>query len=291
MFDYKTLEGTDIEILHTAFIKAFSDYQVTMNIPLLKFNNMLQRRGYSPKFSVGAFKDGELIGFVLNGIRTWVGKTTAYDCGTGVIPEYRKQGITSNMFSKVLSLLHNNNIEQYLLEVIQSNEPAVNLYKKQGFSIIRTFSCFRINKDLLKEVPNSSIKYVSCNIKLINWELMKSFWDIEPSWQNSIESIIAVSNLFEVIIAQIDEKIVGYGIIDKNSGDIPQLAVHKDYRHKGIGQNILKRLAQCTESANISFINIDNKCINAIEFLQNLGFENFVDQYEMILNVYNNMDY
>lgn len=285
MLDFKTLEDTNIEILHVAFVKAFSDYQVEMNLSLQKFKNMLQRRGYSSRFSIGAFKDGELIGFILNGIRNWSGKIAAYDCGTGVIPEYRKQGITSNMFNKVLSLLHNNNIEYYLLEVIQSNKPAVNLYKKQGFSAIRTFSCYLIEKSLIKDVPTSNIKYETCNIDLINWKLFRSFWDFEPSWQNSIESVIAISNTFEVIIAQNSESIVGYGIIDKSTGDIPQLAVHKDYRRKGIGNNILKELIQYTESQKLCLINVDNKCFSITEFLQNLRFENFADQYEMLLNI------
>src|SRR5690554_5388605 len=153
MLDFKTLENVNIEILHDAFVNAFSDYQIKINLPLWKFNNMLQRRGYSAKLSVGAFQDSELIGFVLNGARNWRGKTTAYDSGTGVIPKYRKQGITTNMFNKVLSMLHNNNIEHYLLEVIQSNKPAVNLYKKQGFTITRTFSCFRIEKAHIKDAP------------------------------------------------------------------------------------------------------------------------------------------
>ncbi|WP_262428337.1 GNAT family N-acetyltransferase [Paratissierella segnis] len=222
---------------------------------------------------------------MLNGVRNWRGKTTVYDCGTGVIPKYRKQGITGNIFNKVLRHLRNNNIEQYLLEVIQSNKPAVNLYEKQGFLITRTFSCFQIEKELVSNELNSSIKCESCNIKEINWELLKSFWDFEPSWQNSIEPIMSVYNSFEVLIAQIDGKTVGYGIIDKITGDIPQLAVHIGYRRKGAGLNILKSLTDQTESQNVSFINIDNKCISILEFLHNLGFENIADQYEMVLNI------
>ena len=286
MLTYKTLEDTNIELMHSAFIEAFSDYQVKMNLPLEKFKIMLKSRGYCPKFSVGAFKDGQLIGFILNSVRNWRGKITLYDCGTGVIPEYRKQGITSSMFKEVLSLLRQKEIEHYLLEVIQSNEPAVNLYKKQGFTITRSLSCFRIEKDLIKEAPIiSSIKYEPYNIELIDWDLFKSFWDFEPSWQHSIDSIMAVSNLFEIIVAQDDGKIVGYGIIDRLTGSIPQLAVHKDYRNKGIGHNILSRLKESTESKNIYLINIDDNCISSIEFIKKLGFENYVSQYEMILNI------
>lgn len=285
MVDFKTLEDTRTEVLHAAFIEAFSDYHVKMNLPLEKFKIMLQSRGYSPEFSIGAFKDNQLIGFILNGIRNWKGQITAYDCGTGVIPEYRKQGITSKMFSEVLSLLRGNSIEHYLLEVIQSNEAAVNLYKKQGFFITRDLLCFKIDKNLIREAPFTPIKCHSYSIEQIDWELFKSFWSFEPSWQNSVDSIVAVSDLFEVIIAEIDGKTIGYGIIDRVTGTIPQLAVHKDYRCKGIGHNILKILIQYTEAGNISFINVDNRCTSSVKFLENLGFDNFVNQYEMMLNI------
>ena len=67
MFNYKTLENTNIEILHEAFLSAFSDYQVKMNFPFWKFQQMLQRRGYISEISIGAFKNHVLVGFVLNG--------------------------------------------------------------------------------------------------------------------------------------------------------------------------------------------------------------------------------
>ncbi|WP_345742161.1 hypothetical protein [Clostridium botulinum] len=39
-----------------------------------------------------------LVGFVLNEFRSWNGKPTVYDLGSGVIVEYRRQGVASNMF-------------------------------------------------------------------------------------------------------------------------------------------------------------------------------------------------
>ena len=60
------------------------------------------------------------MGFVLNGFRDWNGKATVYDLGTGVIGEYRKQGITSNIMSCLKALLKEEGVEQYLLEVKNS---------------------------------------------------------------------------------------------------------------------------------------------------------------------------
>ena len=40
----------------------------------------------------------------------------------------------------------------------------------------------------------------------------------------------------------LDNNIIGYGVVDKNTGDIPQLAVHKDYRRNGIAGSIVSAL-------------------------------------------------
>lgn len=77
MYSYKMLDKISMETLHQAFLDAFSDYQVKMDFPFWKFQQMFQRRGYQPEISMGALKDGRLVGFVINGLRSWNGKPTA----------------------------------------------------------------------------------------------------------------------------------------------------------------------------------------------------------------------
>ncbi len=117
------------------------------------------------------------------------------------------------------------------------------------------------------------------------WEQLTEFWDFEPSWQNSIDSINAVSEEFLYSIVHFDNKIVGYGIIDKRTGDIPQIAVNKHYRDKGIARSIITDLMENTESYKISVINVDDKSKCTKDFLIKLGFEHIVDQYEMLLKI------
>ncbi|MFU0825882.1 GNAT family N-acetyltransferase [Clostridium sp.] len=284
MFSYKTFENISIEKIHNTFLEAFSDYQVKIDLPLLKFEKMIQRRGYVVEASIGAFNNNILVGFILNSIRQWNGKLTAYDTGTGVIKAYRKHGITSNMFLNVRQILEEIGVEQYLLEVIQSNTSAVNLYKKQGFKILRNFECF----NLYKNMYNSITTYKTQHINMITesqWKKLIKFWDFKPSWQNSIDSINAVSNTFIYSIVSIDDTIVGYGIIDKNTGDIPQIAVDKNYRCKGIGRSIFTDLLNSTKSYNIGVINVDSQCISMRNFLLNLGFSQNLKQYEMVLKL------
>lgn len=281
MFTYKTLENTNIEILHQTFLSAFSDYQVKIDLPLWKFQQMLQRRGYVSCLSIGAFKNEELVGFVLNGFRNWNGNPTVYDIGTGVIGQYRKQGITSNMLLSIRELIKEKKVEQYLLEVIQSNTSAIQLYKKQGFEIIRNFACFQLDKNKYRPMTTYKVEHVD-RINSTNWKRLKEFWDFTPSWQNSIESINTASDTFIHSIIHFDDTIVGYGIIDKKTGDIPQIAVNKNYRRKGIARSIVTELLKNTESFRVGVLNVDDESKSTKEFLLELGFEYIIGQYEMI---------
>lgn len=284
MFSYNALENTSIEKLHKVFGEAFSDYQVKFDLSLLKLQQMFKRRGYVPKASIGTFKNDILVGFVLNGIRNWNGKLTAYDTGTAVIKTYRGQGITSNMFLYNRQLLKKMGVEQYLLEVIQANTSAVQLYKKQGFEILREFECFKLDKNKYNSVTTYKVEHVIVFNESI-WEKLMEFWSFKPSWQNSTDSINSVADAFIYSVIIINGTIVGYGVIDKKTGDIPQIAVDKNYRGKGIGRSILTDLINSTESHNISILNIDNQCTTMKNFLLNLEFERSVSQYEMILKL------
>jgi ribosomal protein S18 acetylase RimI-like enzyme len=284
MFIYTSLENTSIEKLHKTFLEAFSDYEVKLDLPKLKFKQMLQRRGYIAKYSMGAFDKDELVGFLLNGVRNWNGKKTAYDTGTGVIENYRKQGITSNMFLNTKQLLEEMAVEQYLLEVIESNTSAIQLYKKQGFNVSREFDCFKLDKNKYKPVARYNVEHLH-SINQGNWNELMKFWDFKPAWQNSIDSINSVADSFIYSVVIIKDAIVGYGIIDKKTGDIPQIAVDKNHRGLGIGRSIVTDLIKSTEAEGLSMLNIDSKCNSMKAFLMNLGFEYYVSQYEMTLSV------
>lgn len=284
MFNYKTLENTNIEILHQTFVDAFSDYKVKIDLPFWKFEQMLQRRGYVSEISIGAFINDKLVGFVLNGFRGWNGKSTVYDLGTGVVGEYRKQGITSNVLLKIGELLKEKKVEQYLLEVIQTNTSAFELYKKQGFEIVREFACFRLEKDNHKPMMTWKVEHVD-KFNSTDWEQLKKFWDFAPSWQNSIDSIISLQDAFIYSVVRIDNEIVGYGIVDKKTGDIPQIGVNKNYRRKGIAESIVSDLIGNVEINRASVLNVDDKSEITKDFLVSLGFVYSVGQYEMILKL------
>ncbi|MTK07853.1 MAG: GNAT family N-acetyltransferase [Hungatella sp.] len=281
MLHYESLIHVGREEIYQSFLKAFSDYQVPMNMTFPQFEKMLKRRGFDPNVSVGAFEEGSLVGFILNGCRTWNGKATAYDVGTGVIPQFRKQGITNRMLQRARQNFVKAGVEQYVLEVLTANTSAANIYTKNGFTVEREFLCCQMDGG---ENRNDLIHQTE-RVMEPDWELFCKFWDYQPSWQNSIQSIEAVRENFAISAVRINNCIVGYGIIDKTTGEIPQIAVDKDWRNKGIGRSILADLMNQTSSDQIKILNIDTRSDGMIQFITSAGFQNTVNQYEMILEL------
>src|SRR5262249_52400180 len=140
--EYRFLSDEDFPILYEAYLKAFSDYVVKMQPTKEQLLETLTRRGMKYEISVGGFDNGKLVGFNLNGIDNWTEKLTVYDTSTGIIPEYRGKGITYKLFDFSFPKLRELKVEQYLLEVLDSNEKAIRAYTKIGFKEIRGFDCF-----------------------------------------------------------------------------------------------------------------------------------------------------
>lgn len=277
MLNIKTLEHESLEIIYSTFIKAFVDYEVAMNPSFSDFQQMLRRRSYDSKYSVGAYVNEELVGFILNGSGVFNDKKTLYDQGTGVIKEYRRQGITSQMFQFVKEIMQIHKIEQYLLEVLTVNEKAYELYLKEGFKVSRTLNCYRLDEEL---VNDSLITLETLYVK--DTEGLEIFNTCQSSWQNSFEAIMNVKEDYNIIHYYHENQWIAYAIIQKESGDIAQLVVKEEYRRQGFGSIIIKDLKNHTNSDTLSMINVDDEYNELNQFLKKHGFVKFVDQYEMV---------
>jgi len=286
MITIKQLSGVSIEIIHRAFAEAFADYVESFDLSVQQLQFMIERRGYDPELSFGAFNQEKLVGFTLNGIGDWNGKLTVYDTGTGIIKEYRKQGIATRIFNESLPVLRENKISQYLLEVIRSNTKAFDLYKKSGFKVVREFEYYVSAKDDIKS-DQSKIKdgFIVKEIYSPDWDLFKTCWDFGPSWQNSIDSIKRKLEFCKILGIFEGDSFAGYGIIELHTGDIPQFAVNKKYRRKGLASGLLKQLIQLAETDSVKIINIDSRDTAMKQFLNSINLSPGAGQYEMLLNL------
>ena len=281
MYRIQDLRTVSLRNLHETFLEAFSDYQIPIDLSASRLQHMLTRRGYIAGASLGAFDGETLVGFLLHGVREWRGLATAYDTGTGVVPAHRKMGITTELLSKAGTLLQYLHIQQWLLEVLQENGKAMRLYEREGFTVIREFDCFISSG---AELPGRGDFPVMLNTGFTGeeWEEVHSFIDYEPSWQNARASIQAVPESFIYATVRSEAGILGYGVIDRSSGDIPQIAVRPDTQGRGIGTALLRAMVHTTDAKRVTCTNVDSRCASLKGFLHHHGFTIDVRQYEMM---------
>lgn len=280
--EIKPLGKTGFDTLFEAFDHAFAEYEVRLD--KRQFQTMLKRRGFDPDLSFATFDGDRIIAFTCNGIGNFNGVLTAYDTGTGTLKDYRRQGLAAKVFEHSIPYLRKAGIGQYLLEVLQHNTKAVSVYRNIGFETTREFNYFRQeNQKIRFEIKD--IPYVIKPIDINNYHLISSFWDFEPSWQNSLESIRRSPESFISLGAFDDKKLVGYCVFEPASGDITQIGVDKPYRRKGIASLLLHKMLEWNKCNSVKAINTDIGCESITGFLQAKNIALGGKQFEMMRKI------
>jgi ribosomal protein S18 acetylase RimI-like enzyme len=149
----RTLTHDDFESLYAAFSAAFSDYVVPFALTREQLAEMMTRRGWMPEVSVGAFDGGAMMAFTLNGVEG----DRAYDTGTGVVPWHRRRGLGRELMDKSFELLRER-CSSYVLEVIDENQRAFELYRSLGFEVSRGLQCWGYESQSRKVAKSQSRK-------------------------------------------------------------------------------------------------------------------------------------
>ncbi len=277
----RSLAHCSFDELYAGHLKAFKEYPFQWSKEALQ--KTIHRRGFDASLSFGAFDKDELLSFTWNGIGEFKGLPTAYDTGTGTAEEYRGKGLASQIFEHSIPFLKEDGIKQYILEVLEENEKAFSVYSKQGFEVSRKFDCFRVNSNDWILPQHLSPKHIQLkDIDLSYQKQMKPMIDFDLSWQNNFAALNKNPSDFKVIGAFEDDSLVGYGIIEPQSGDVPQLAVSKTRRRNGIGSSLLNDLKKLNKADILKVINIPSDQEEIKSFVLNNGIPKLVSQYEML---------
>lgn len=284
----KTLENTGIDTIHSTFVRAFADYQVDISYMTLDvLSNRFVKNGYHPELSAGVFEDGQLQGFTIVGTGNYNGGRSAFDIMTGLVKEYRGKGFANQMFDLIKVKMKKAEINDFYLEVLQQNKPAINSYTKTGFKKVRGLNCYTLNVGKLK--PANSIGTVVYIDQVDRSELPSyaSFLNWEPSWENHFESIKRIPDHVEIIAARAFGKQAGILVYYPTLKWIMILAVHPDFRNKGVGTALLEYLVDYLPIyvREIKILNVDNKDSAMNQFLNVSGFELITSQYEMHIDL------
>jgi GNAT superfamily N-acetyltransferase len=259
----RTLRDSDFSAILAAFTSAFSDYVVPLTPTAEQLREMMARRGFVPELSVGWFEGEEIASFVLN---AWSGDS-GYNMGTGTRPSHRKKGLSRRLMERSFELLRDRGAARYVLEVIESNEPAAALYRHTGFAETRRFQCWSYSG------PGDGIG----TVENPDWNLYRGWWDVQPSWQNSVESVLRARDRYLVVG---DHR--GYAVVFPSNGDLAQLAVHGAHRRRGIGRRLLGAAAAAAGKP-LRILNIDDSDPEIARFLESCGAVRTVRQIEMVV--------
>ncbi|MCS4303968.1 GNAT family N-acetyltransferase [Chryseobacterium sp. BIGb0232] len=273
--EFKTLANVNIEELLAVFNHSFSDYIVPFHLTKEVLVSKIETEKIDMNLSVGAFEEGKLVSFILQAEKLEKGQKIIYNGGTGVVPESRGKGLVRKMYDFIIPILKERNADILLLEVIEGNAAAIRAYENLGFKIVRRLLCFK--GDIKSTAENTKITIKE--MKDIQWEELRSFWDIEPSWQGAVYVLDPMPENFKTLGAYTDGNLVGYIIYSPVTRKIYQIAVHKDYRKQGIGAVLFTAIA---DGQPIAINNVDDASKETAVFLdKKAGLQNWLSQFEM----------
>jgi ribosomal protein S18 acetylase RimI-like enzyme len=272
----RCLDTTPIADIHACFLRAFSDYALPVDMSVRQFMLMLSRRGFDKSFSVGAFSQQRMVGCLLVGINGQSG----YIISSGVIEEFRSRGLFTSMFKQLKQKMIEHRKQEVILEVLKENKAAVRLYRRLGFVVIRGLEFYAGVPEASAPVkPPARISL--CGVEDLDMNLHQGFWEVSPSWQNSTEAMHAASSQLLCAKAEVGEACAGYACIDRLTGDVPQIAVKRDYRRQNIGTSLTISLLEASSASRLKIINIDSACTSLTSFCTTLGLARGGEQFEM----------
>lgn len=265
--------------LHAAFIDAFSNYVVDMNMSVEQIEELLVTRGYSPELSFGCFEADRLVGFIYVGSREIMGKQVWYDISTGVVPSLQKQGVGDRMLRKFLLELAGHNVDRFVLEVLIENYAALALYKKHSFQITRRLNCYEAAQSSFTTELSSDYQVDQEPVDLASFdELECNFF--APSWQNSLASWRNVKDKHQVRSLWQNNRMVAYGIVHQQRGRVLQIGFTPQVDRLEATKAIIPLLAQATPADKLVMINVEAGA-ELEEILKDMEFVTMLDQYEM----------
>lgn len=277
--EIRTLKDISIADITTAFNEAFEGYFIPLCFSEETMERKMRGEGIRLDYSVGAFEANRLVGFILHGCDVIEGLNTIYNAGTGVIPSFRGQNITEQLYRFCIPFLQGLGFCHHVLEVIDNNEQAIKVYRRIGFSEVRKLNAFKASS-VTASVGNFTIKEITAIPE--EWQ---PAYEMVAAWQNSLISIERDRLNHRMAGAFIEDELVGFGAFIPASGRIKQCFVLQQHRRKGVGTALFNYMRQRSATEQLVVTNIDEGYKPANEFLKALGFQKFLGLHEMKFQV------
>lgn len=273
MYDYKSLNNVSYNQIAQCFNLAFSDYYLPIQLTEEKLQSYLEISGVDKELSYGAFLNNEIVGFILNSCSIYNNCRAVFDIGTGVIPDHRGNKVFTNLFRFAEQELKKHQIEKYYLEVLQQNDKAISVYKKQAFTITREFSVLNAS-DYDKGIIDPRVEYTEFND--FDWNKVNHCNCVNPSYEHSTNILKINSTCYSVAYRRENDKISAFCVFYKGNGSIIQLGYSDINELKLIVKQLLSKFN------NITVKNIDVIYSDLLEMFYSIGFKEVAKQFEMV---------
>ncbi|MCP1109858.1 GNAT family N-acetyltransferase [Ohessyouella blattaphilus] len=244
MYEFRNLADIIFSDIVNCMREAFSDYVVQMDLDEETLYQRFKHENVRYELSYGAFYEGRLVALLLNAIGMYKGKMVAFDAATGVIAEHRRKGISSRLMDYCKENLKEEGVHYYMLEVIQSNTPAVNAYQKTGLKIVEEFACFRGHGSADKVQKDDIIDVSVTEVPLESIEGLLSF---SPSFENRMDIIKEFAKQYRVLYSGALDNLEAVIIYDADSGQVKQLGYASGKMNNQLPMPMLGSGILCTE--------------------------------------------
>ena len=281
--EFRPLDEGDRPAIHRTFREAFADYAVPADFDAATLDRLMRRRGADLSASVGAFAGGDLVAVMVTAVRGFEGIPTAYDVFTGVVPAHRGQRLAGRMFDAARQRLVDRGVRRFLLEVIESNAPAIHAYERTGFVTRRRLACFGIRSSST-ELTDPPDGVEVARVDRADWPTWSAWRSWPVSWQNHEDSIEAAVEETVFLRARAGGVDAGYAVVIPRARDLSQLVVRPEFRRRGIGAALLAEARRLVgDGDRLRVINVDSGSAADLGFYTRFGDDSLPAQREMVL--------
>lgn len=263
------LKNTELSEIVQCLVRAFDGYFVKMPDSVAYWDGRFKGARVNYELSFGAFDEGKLVAFIINGIDEHDGKLAAFNTGTGVIETHRGQQLVDKIYAHALPKLQAEGIEKCMLDVIQGNARAIRVYERIGFSIKRNFLCFK---------GEIKVSEAAARVERVDFEqIAKQENPVHSlySWDDTNEAIQSAGDVYQsYVVKNTKQERIGHFIFNPQNNYIAQLEASAG--NFGYLMNGIRQIAP-----SIRVNNVDERRTEYVQQLRASGLENHINQYEM----------
>ncbi len=257
---FRSAASLPLEQVTQAFNLGFTGYYLPMSQTPEGLAQMMRENDVRLEDSAVLYVEGELAGIGLVGVRPprgWV-------AGMGVAPQWRGQGIGARLLERLLGHMRAIGLHLAQLEALDVNAPALALYKRMGFQVVRPLTVYH-GPLRLDTVPaparraddRSRARAVTARLALQDFDAAHA---VAPAWQRERASLERVRGALDGLGLWDEGRLRAYALYSRQSGayallDAGALASDADDRRDDI-MRLLRSLAEPAPETAFRAINI-----------------------------------